>query len=465
MTFPRSRTVWFTVLALIGVELGSWFAYMNPTVEMYVTVFLTLSCFFIAWRRPTWLLFIGVAELVIGSKGYLFYLDMGTVTVSIRMIIFLATLVATVFSVVRSWDRLRQSVISTPLLLFCGWLIVSVGIALIRGNGVSAVYTDVNAFVYLALLPAWWLLATSDSRWRERILAVLAAGAILIGVKSWIVVMLFGQNIAGLPELYRWIRNTGVGEITYINSNVYRVFFQSQIYSALMFMFGLVIACRTNVPRWWYVMLAASAMGVYISLSRSAWLGIGVACGIGIATVLYRRQWPILRRSWIVLPLGLIAWMMMTWALSFPYFSFSGGRSAVVASRFNGADSASASTSRTNQIRPLLQVIARHPVIGSGFGTMVTYRSADPRTPGMRTTTAFELGYLDLLVKIGLVGTLLYGWWIYVIQRTGKQSPWYPGFMFATLALIIIHATSPYLNHPLGLGWLMIFSLYAYDRA
>ena len=133
--------------------------------------------------------------------------------------------------------------------------------------------------------------------------------------------------------------------------------------------------------------------------------------------------------------------------------------------------------SRWNLLTPLVNKIVRQPVIGQGFGATVTYESKDPRITklsngGKYTTYAFEWGYLDILLKIGLVGLFINGYFIYRVIRLGinawhksaeKDQPLILGFLLAIAALLFTHVTTPYLNHPLGLG-LIIFSIILFER-
>jgi hypothetical protein len=463
MTYPSVKTYGKIIAVFCAVELLSWLAYTGPRSELYVTIVLLLAAIMLAWKRPVWLAYTSVGELIVGSKGYLFFLQFGQTKISIRMLLFAILLAATIPYLRREWKSLRTSIFSRTFLLFIGWLILSIIIAILRHNSLSNIYTDANAFIYLALLPAWWIIIRHNLSWRTNILSILLAGATVIGLKSWLMVLVFGQDITNIRHVYSWIRNTGVGEITFINNNMYRIFFQSQIYSLIALCVTLVIFVREKTPRWFFIPMAMSALGVYISLSRSFWLGFGVFMFIFVGWSIHRRAWSSLVRLSIALPLGIFAWAMLVWALSFPAFSLAGGRANAVATRLNATGSADAATSRTNQIQPLLKSIANHPVIGSGFGTNVTYLSTDPRTKGWKTTTAFELGYLDLWLKIGLFGMILYAIWIGGIWRRIARTPWANMFILSGLALAAVNLTSPYLNHPLGLGWLMLTTIYAYD--
>lgn len=464
MIFPRQSTFWKFVAGLIAVEFVSWLAYGSSSSEQIITSTVTVILLVLAWKRPTWLAYISIAELIVGGKGYLFFLTFSQVDISLRMILFTIVLLRAGPVVLHDCKILRRTVVSNSFLIFIGWLFVAGIVALLRHNALSGIYSDANAFIFLLLLPAWAILLRTDNNWKHRVMAIIFAGATVIGLKSWMIVLLFGQDLNSIHYIYRWIRNTGVGEITYINANVYRVFFQSQIYSLLVLCATLVLFTRQHLPRWILVPMTASALGVYISLSRSFWLGLGVALVALLVWLVKTRAWKAVARLSIIFPLAIFSWTMMVWALSFPSFSLNGGRGSTVVSRLQGTDSANAATSRTNQIRPLLRSIGRHPVIGSGFGTTVTYISTDPRTPGLRTTSAFELGYLDLWLKIGLVGIFIYAMWVIGIWRRLLRTSWSGFFLLSGVALVTVHLTSPYLNHPLGLGWLMLTSLFSYER-
>jgi len=135
----------------------------------------------------------------------------------------------------------------------------------------------------------------------------------------------------------------------------------------------------------------------------------------------------------------------------------------------------SAISSRYAQIRPLLSAIKNHPILGSGFGTSVTYASRDPRVQkdhpdGRYTTTAFELGWLEMWLKIGLLGVFMYAYLLYaIIQKGWKKILPLPhesqerylvlGSLIGLIAVAITHGISPYLNHPLGIGIVIVVSI------
>lgn len=432
-----------------------------------IFVLIVLTSVILAVRRPTWLAYITVAELVVGGKGYLFWLELGGEKISIRMALFLVLIVAALWQTFRSrqFDFPRR--LGWPVGLIVIWVVIMGLAGVARGYGASAVYTDMNGYLYLAIIWPWWLFLRRADDWRNYAVAVVLAGATLVGLKSWLMQLLFAQDVPQLTELYRWIRQTGIGEITLISKNVYRIFFQSQIYALLGLVLVMVGYIRSRTQPWWGIALLGTSLGVYLSLSRSFWLGAAVALiGYGLV-VIWKRNWRALRRFSMIVPLTAFVWLMTTLALNFPYIIPPPGHPSnadAVVARLKSAGSAQASTARTNQFPPLMQAIGRNPITGQGFGATLTYYSTDPRIRGSRTTSAFELGYLDMVFHFGLIGLGLFGWWGWRVVQRLRLNPEQSLWLVPTVALATVTLTSPYLNHPLGLGWLALVSLIAFDH-
>ncbi|MEK9158429.1 MAG: hypothetical protein AAB673_00295, partial [Patescibacteria group bacterium] len=88
---------------------------------------------------------------------------------------------------------------------------------------------------------------------------------------------------------------------------------------------------------------------------------------------------------------------------------------------------------------------------------------------GDYTTYAFEWGWLDLWLKLGVIGLLVYLGLIWEIFKVGFSTISYKlqatsymsfGLLMTLVALVVIHNFTPYLNHPLGLGWLIFTGLF-----
>jgi hypothetical protein len=117
---------------------------------------------------------------------------------------------------------------------------------------------------------------------------------------------------------------------------------------------------------------------------------------------------------------------------------------------------------------PLLAEIKTSAIFGAGFGKTITYQSSDPRViaetgGGRYTTYRFEWGYLDLLLKMGVLGVasfFVYAWYyarasLYTAKKHGYDWLVY-GLLGAVMSLFVINIFTPYLNHPIGLYFLLV---------
>jgi O-antigen ligase len=127
----------------------------------------------------------------------------------------------------------------------------------------------------------------------------------------------------------------------------------------------------------------------------------------------------------------------------------------------------SAIGSRWALLPELWSSILDAPLLGSGFGKTVTYYSSDPRVllnnpTGEYTTYAFEWGWLDIWLKLGLLGLISYLWLIVMqIIKIGRfRGEFKPLSRLSLLAILAtlttVHIFTPYINHPLGIGMILL---------
>ncbi|MBI4089883.1 MAG: O-antigen ligase family protein [Candidatus Kerfeldbacteria bacterium] len=473
---PKPRLVWSIAGVYCLSEVLSFTGFLQPTVGLVAFCLIAFGAAVITWRSLDNGLLVLLAELFVGGKGYLYSLEVGQVTVSIRHALFV--IVGLIWLVKSAAGRVRPllpAVLSRWLVALAAVVALGVVIGLIRGNHPRDIFFDANAFLFylLVLVLAWPKL--DWPRFVTKLLAVVAAAAVVLGLKSLVVLGIFVHwRIDGLVAVYRWIRNTGVGEIAPIFGGTYRVFFQSQVYGLLAVALltpWLLPRIRPSDrwPRWLLVPVTLALASVMVSLSRSFWLGGSLAV-VGAGVVVWRRyHWA--TREWVSVGVAsalvlFAAYTLNSWALNFPYpYPLPGapGRGDAIRERLTTISGEAAVSSRQQQFRALLPAIEQHPLFGSGFGTAVTYRSQDPRqtqlpSQGIYTTYAFELAYLDLALKVGLVGLLVY---LGLLATTLRQlvrsiNPLTFGLAVGLVALLGVHLTTPYLNHPLGIGFVLL---------
>lgn len=164
---------------------------------------------------------------------------------------------------------------------------------------------------------------------------------------------------------------------------------------------------RARLVLWAAAILAASA--VFFTFQRTAWLALlaGVAAVLAFATPRQRRR----------VALGsIVAMVAMLLLVSVVNASSAHRVSSPLAAGINRLDSVlnNDDVSRRHREAEFSYVISRierHPVLGTGLGTSVTfyspmYSSTTNRMGGYYTNTYIHNSYLFLLLKVGLVGTL-----------------------------------------------------------
>ncbi|MEK7631322.1 MAG: hypothetical protein AAB445_00440 [Patescibacteria group bacterium] len=470
----KFRNFIYLVALFVAIEALSFFGWQYPVVGVFAWLGIVALTFAVALVRPEAALGAVMAELVLGGKGYLFSLPIGQADLSLRLGIFLAVMIGSAVTTIRlhnvwgtQW-RFRW--------LWLGWIAIAVWAAvvgLLRGNGFGAVFNDANAFLFLALAPAFGLLRT-----REHLMHVLywiGAAIIVLALKTALVQGLFTHYAStDLVLLYKWVRDTGVGEVTYIIGHLYRVFFQSHVYGLLAFFTGIGLAVARPKRQWlWTVVAGLGAYVVVVSLSRSFWLGGLVALALALVGMLSRRSFRVCIApvSFFAAIALLVAYVGFQWTLNFPGLWGGGGSGGTLVRARSDIQAESAASSR----RELLPVITRamfdHPFTGSGLGTSLTYQTKDPRVNTAKTskgtaytTTAFELGYHGFALQFGLVLVLA---WLYLLFRFLQQGltilrlhspdrPIVAGLWLSVFALCTLHLTTPYLNHPLGFGFILL---------
>ncbi|RJO59257.1 hypothetical protein C4546_02660 [Candidatus Parcubacteria bacterium] len=470
----KGKTILLLVFALIGLEAASFLAWRFPSfgvfawliiVGLVVAVSLVKLEFGLSWV---------IAELILGGKGYLFSLPLGNFDLSIRLGIFSAVFLVWVLRAVKTKNFWGSQYNFRWLWIGLGGIVVWAGlIGLLRGNGLKAVFLDANAFLFLGLVPAFGCLKSRKDFFS--LCNFIAAALIVLALKTGLTQGLFNHlPSTSLADYYKWIRDTGVGEITFIIGHLYRVFFQSQVFGLLGFFLGIGLVMAQPKFRWlWTGVAGLSVFVVITSLSRSFWLGGGVALVmglIGLLAIKSARQGfgRVIFHSAVA---GLIGYLGFMWVLNFPYLWGGGIQGGSLVRIRTDISSESAASSRKELLPVINQAILDHPYTGSGFGTALTYRTKDPRVNKngnaqgtLYTTTAFELGYNALALQFGLPFFLGYLLVLFTILKKGivlfklesRHRAIIAGLVLSLIAVFALHATTPYLNHPLGLGILML---------
>ncbi len=388
----------------------------------------------------TWLLLITFIELILGSRdGALFSFSFDGFRVTLRMLLFALTLVWFCFK-----RKIWPSFGAWIPWAFLGVMVVwGVGSGLLSPNSRAKIYEDANAYFFaLLILPILTLTAEDRERLKGLIEKYLPILGVMVALTTIVLTVVFSYGYAEHGgSLYRFVRDLRLGEITPVLPGFTRVFAQSQIWLLPIWFMLLQRLWSTKT----FLTSVVVTTALILSLSRSFW--IGWIAGV-ILLLVHTRSHGTVHETAKKVSAAVVT------AIAFLVILFPSFPQAFLGRGIPGEPAAS---TRSAELAPLWGAIAKHPILGSGLGSQVFYKSMDPRHPGLFTTSAFEWGYLDQWLDMGLLGLFAILFLVYDLIKKTRHVRWLAPSL---LAVAVTHIASPYLNHPLGLGMLLLAAIY-----
>ncbi len=478
----RTRNILNIFGFLFLIELISIFGYLIPDIRQVGFIILAILFLVASLINLRFGLLMIIAELIIGSKGYLFYFELDGLIISIRIafwLIIMSVWLVKIFIPLlkqKKWEKLSLPFIFYLFFAILGWGVVN---GFINDNGLNNVFFDLNNWLYFALIFPFWEFFKEK---KGDIWEVVVASLSWISFKTFVLLFIFSHSIPGtIDMLYRWVRTTGVGEITLIQGGFYRIFFQSHIYILLAFFVVLFLTAEAiknkekikELTLKYLPLLAVLLSIILLCFSRSFWAGLAVGLFSTGIYLFWKYDWRIFGKTFgLVCASAILSVALIAIIVKFPYPNPLGGFSTtgLIKDRAGQVSGEAAVSSRWNLLPELWTEIKTSPIFGQGFGATVTYTSNDPRileqdATGTYTTYAFEWGWLDIWLKIGLIGTIIYIIFILKIMKLGllamqNKQALSAGLFLGIVVLAAVHFFTPYLNHPLGIGFLIFASSY-----
>ncbi|PIP29299.1 hypothetical protein COX27_02150, partial [Candidatus Kuenenbacteria bacterium CG23_combo_of_CG06-09_8_20_14_all_36_9] len=284
-----------TFFLLILAEILSYLGWAHPIINTICFVVIILAMLILCLKKLEWGIYILLAELFIGSKsGAMFSLNSGDINLSVRMGIFVVVtgvwLMHELMRIIKRIDankilaldwnykvchsrasgnpKIKSNAVFHEIPACAGMTkktgmaknIILFGIVLcwafvwgiIRSNDFGNVFLDFNNWLYfLVALPLTRIYTnenTNKHKFIKNIISILSATAVIIFLKTIFLFYIFTHSFAFIgSDIYKWVRDTGVGEITNMAGGFYRVFMQAQIYSLILFF--IILFCHSCESR------------------------------------------------------------------------------------------------------------------------------------------------------------------------------------------------------------------------
>jgi hypothetical protein len=476
-----------TSLFIILTEALSFLGYYYQIINSIAFFAIAILVLVLSLYRLEYGLFILLTELLIGSFGYLFYFETGGFKISIRialwLIIMSVWLAKEIIKIIKTkkieLDFFRSSYLFYFLALFI-FIVFGMINGFLKNNSLNNIFFDSNNWFYFSLIfPIFSVLKNDDNIKIVKQIFLTSIG--WLSIKTIILAYIFSHSFNFFAlDLYLWVRRSGVGEITQVVPGFNRIFMQSHIFILIGFFILLFYLLKNlkeksialNKQNFSLIIFSALLLSVIIiSFSRSFWLGL-VAGAIFIYLIAIFKI-KIGLKKFVIFNLISVSIIILSLALTliivkFPYPAPAGEFDAtnLFSERATQIAGEAGVSSRWQLLPELWQKIKTAPVLGRGFGATVTYKSNDPRVlatnyGGEYTTYAFEWGWLDIWLKIGILGLLTYLILFTKIIFDGLKINSFFSFSLATglILILAVNMFSPYANHPLGIGYLIIAAI------
>ena len=458
------------LLFLAGTfALSAGVFWLGDTANLITLVVIGLAAAFVSFKRLELGIFAAFLELFSNSHGHQIFAVVEGFQLSLRMAIFGGVLLGWFIGVFAKKHRMQTTWIKPFLPLMFA---VVIGVVLgAMNNALGNVFSDGNAYLYLL-----YLLPISSVVWdtskKRQLLQVLAAAATWVMFVTVILLYLFTHfHPETLRSTYVFLRDIRLAEITNIQSFLFRIFIQSQffviVFSALLL--SVLLTKRTK-KEWWVITagLSGAIATILIGFSRSFWVGI-IAALVVFAAALFTvkpRGKEVKKLVSSILLASVFAVLIFIMAALFPLPSgmVGGNLTDFFSSRSAGTDAGI--SSRWNLLTPMIEDVKTSPLLGYGFGHEVTFITDDPRVRAINpngewTTFSLEWGWLELWLKMGILGPIsfIYLFVFFVkglLPELRTKRYWLALALMCSLAFMFVtHVFSPYLNHPIGLGFLL----------
>ncbi len=468
-----SQINWPLVLgAIVIFELLSFLAFFFTDLNYIFLILTFIATAIIAWRSLEWGILLILIELIIGSHGHMFSIDILSFSLSVRMSIWLAVMLVFFVKLIIQRQSLIAIIKKIPYLKFYILLAFFIAFSLINafflGNDLSNILANFNTWLFfLLILPISYVYCVKDKQRLERLKSIFFLATLWLSLKTLFLVVFFSYDIAILPDLYRWLRVTGVAEVTTMADTWPRIFLQSHIFSSIAFLilvFKRDFASRWNIKEMLFAAVFLST--VIISFSRTFWLSMIIVFILFSAFTLIKTKKLKKIKHWF-----LKIFLIVILSFSFIYLAnnilFLSSTSQFslrnIRDRASYQEDEAAVASRWSLLPVLIDDIMKKPILGHGFGATVLYESSDPRVlqfheDGWYETYAFEWGYLDLWHKLGLLGLIAYLSFLLSLLFYSFKYRFQYFLTPALLFLVIVHFFTPYLNHPLGIMIILLIS-------
>ncbi|HEV2348443.1 MAG TPA: O-antigen ligase family protein [Terriglobia bacterium] len=458
----NSKTSWqapsFAVLfigAVICVGLAIGIA-VNPLVAfLFLVVGIFAAVFIKKYGFLHFVVTLVFLELILGGSGRVYeFNDFFSIRKVLFLLVWILFLVLSASNPQRfaTWFRSASWARGASLLGVATFIFFGLGVGIFRGNRLDYITADASGLTFITLSIPLGYFASLEKMKVKFLLGVVLGASSFFGLVKGIVFSGARLGYFDFGYVINLIQNEANQAVSARNSlGMDRMSTVGDIF--LMFSLILCIATVFAAKRWRtreivFAGIAALIWGLFASGSRGLWLGSVIGIAVIFALVKFGHRLKILA----LIAIGTIALLQL-----FPQTLQDTSEWVQLAfnlREYNNLD-------RVEQAPILISAGMEHPLIGNGFGHTLPNLVRSYEAP-----YAFELLYLALFMKMGILGCAL--WLVFLsglllnLLKMSKSLPNPANAMVAVglcagiISVLAVSAADPYLAGPPGMGILAL---------
>lgn len=353
-------------------------------------------------------------EFVLGGLGHVFGLP-------IRKGLFVVGVLFSIYMIFREKIKIEK-VFLIPIIVVCIYLAYGSIIGLINRNSLGDIFSDVNSFlgiIYILLLIAY---VKGRNENIDKIINVFVNCAVIVAIMT---ITLFFVSRIYLPNNLEIIvtYNNLNSKLEYgfisglvMSNNYARVYLYNGIFMQLAAAIMFIKLFNKDKNVFGIVKLAILLVGIYVSNTRGFWLGtIGVVV-ISMIYYLWRfKKFNLTLRNIVIalIPLILVSVIIPKTIVAVSPEQNLPNSSGSIKDRIESIsdfENDESNKVRAIQLKFLVNRIKEKPILGWGFGAHIEeypqYMIDNNLQPV--SSTSFELYYIELLFKTGIIGILIF---------------------------------------------------------
>lgn len=353
-------------------------------------------------------------EFVLGGLGHVFGLP-------IRKGLFVVGILFSIYMIFREKIKIEK-VFLIPIIVVCIYLTYGSIIGLINRNSLGDIFSDVNSFlgiIYILLLIAY---VKGRNENIDKIINVFVNCAVIVAIMT---ITLFFVSRIYLPNNLEIIvtYNNLNSKLQYgfisglvMSNNYARVYLYNGIFMQLAAAIMFIKLFNKDKNVFGIVKLAILLVGIYVSNTRGFWLGTIGAVVISMIYYLWRfKKFNLTLRNIVIalIPLILVSVIIPKTIVAVSPEQNLPNSSGSIKDRIESIsdfENDESNKVRAIQLKFLVNRIKEKPILGWGFGAHIEeypqYMIDNNLQPV--SSTSFELYYIELLFKTGIIGILIF---------------------------------------------------------